>query len=331
MPRIPYALLMPVVLLVMAQGRRAQAEVNTAPVTPTPSSAQMTDLNFLLFAGGALIFVAVACVVVLAVWGPPRLRAGLARPALIVGAGIAFPVVVLTCLLLYSFSLTSSSQASGPPAVRIQIVGELWWWRVRYLDAEGRVLFDTANEIHIPTGMPVEIVLTSDNVIHSFWVPELTGKLDMIPGHINRLRIQTQTPGVYQGQCAEYCGAQHTKMAFMVQAVAPEAFDDWVRQQSHPAAAPDASLRTGAQLFQQACARCHTVRGTAADGTSGPDLTHVGGRLTLGAGVLRNNVGAMAGWIAGNQDLKPGNPMPAFRDWSGAELLAVARYMDSLK
>ncbi|WP_236844345.1 cytochrome c oxidase subunit II [Bordetella sp. 02P26C-1] len=330
MLRIPYAPLLPVVLLHLAGGRRAQAEVSSAPVTPTPSSGQMTDLNFLLFTGGAVIFVAVACVVVLAIWGPPRFRAGLARPVLIVGAGIVFPLAVLTGLLLYSFNLTSS-EASEQPAVRIHVVGELWWWRVSYLDAEGGVLFDTANEIHIPTGKSVEIVLTSDNVIHSFWVPELTGKLDMIPGHTNRLRIRAQAPGVYRGQCAEYCGAQHTKMAFMVQAVAPEAFNDWVGQQMRPAAAADGRLRTGAQLFQQACSRCHTVRGTEARGTSGPDLTHVGGRMTLGAGVLRNNLGAMAGWIAGNQDLKPGNPMPAFRDWSGVELLAVARYMDSLK
>lgn len=305
--------------------------VHAQPTLAWANATSPTDhLNAVLFMGAILIFAAVVGVIAAALFGPVKLRNVLARPTLIVLAGIAFPVVTLTVLLGYAFS-TTSSLSQVVPAARVEVVGEQWWWRVRYLDESGALLFETANEIRIPSRLPVDLILTSDNVIHSFWVPALTGKLDMIPGHTNRMRLQAPEPGVYAGQCAEFCGAQHAKMRFTVQALPPDQFYDWAARQRQPARAVEPDLQRGERLFQQACMQCHTVRGTPANGTSGPDLTHVGSRWTLAAGVLPNNVGAMAGWIAGSQHLKPGNHMPSFDQWSGVQLREVARYVDSLQ
>lgn len=317
------------------------ASAERAPaILPAPPAGEgasgVADISSVLFIGATVIFLAVAALIAVALFGPVSLRRRLSRPSLIVGAGIAFPVVALTALLVYVLSTASSmARAGATAATRIEVTGELWWWRVRYLDAAGKPVFETANDIRIPAGEWVEFVLKSDNVIHSFWIPELGGKLDMIPGHVNRLRVRALGAGRYTGQCAEYCGAQHANMKFGVQAMAPDAFQAWLSAQAQPAApalsVAEPTLRQGARLFQQACAQCHTVRGTSAAGTQGPDLTHVGSRLSLAAGVLPNNVGALAGWIAGSQHIKPGNPMPSFDQLPGEDLRAVAHYLESLK
>ena len=298
-----------------------------------PYAQRVTEMSWWLFVGGAVLFVWVLTMLALAIFGPPRIRASLGRRATIVVAGIGIPAVILSALLVYAFWTSAKlSRTTAPAAARIAVNGEMWWWRVSYLDAHGEVLFETANDIRIPVGKPVDITLTSDNVIHSFWVPNLAGKVDMIPGHVNRLRVQADTAGRFSGQCAEYCGAQHANMKFDVAAMAPEQFEEWLQAQRQPAKEPEeARLRVGQQLFMQACAQCHTIRGTRASGRLGPDLTHIGSRLSLGAGTLPNNVGAMAGWIAGSQHIKPGNPMPAFNELSGEGLRAVAQYMESLK
>ena len=295
-------------------------------------AARIAEIGWVLYVGAAVIFVAVAALLGLAMFGPANLRRRLSRPVLIVGAGIAFPVVALTALLIYVLTpAPSAARDAASFAARVEVTGELWWWRVRYLDGSGGLLFETANEIRIPTGKPVEFLLKSDNVIHSFWIPELGGKLDMIPGRVNRMRALARTPGTFRGHCAEYCGAQHAQMRFDVQAVSAEAFDAWVQAQRQPARPAEPALRQGEQRFLQACAQCHTVRGTAARGTLGPDLTHVGSRPSLAAGILPNNVGALGGWIAGSQQIKPGNAMPSFDQWPGEDLRAVARYLESLK
>jgi len=311
----------------------AAAMPTAAPAQPSGEAAALiAEIGWVLYVGAAAIFVAVSVLLALAMFGPAPLRRRLSRPALIVGAGISFPVAVLTALLLYVLSPTSAAtREAAPLAARIEVTGELWWWRVRYLDASGALLFETANEIRIPTGQPVEFLLKSDNVIHSFWIPELGGKLDMIPGRVNRMRALARTPGTFRGHCAEYSGAQHAQMRFDVQALAPAQFEAWMRAQREPARAAAAPLRQGEQLFMQACASCHAVRGTSAAGTLGPDLTHLGSRPSLAAGVLPNNVGALGGWIAGSQHIKPGNGMPSFDQWPGEDLRAVARYLESLK
>jgi cytochrome c oxidase subunit 2 len=175
--------------------------------------------------------------------------------------------------------------------------------------------------------------LKTQDVIHSFWVPSLAGKLDMIPGHVNAYRFAATRPGVYRGQCAEYCGAQHALMAFYVVAMAREEFETWYADQVAPAPEPILPLLAkGKALFlENGCGACHTVRGTLADGKLGPDLTHVGSRLSLAAGTFPNNRGTLAGWIASAQHLKPDNLMPSFGNLQGEELRAIAAYMDSLK
>ncbi|MCD0505916.1 c-type cytochrome [Bordetella petrii] len=298
-------------------------------------AAFAAEAAWALFAGGALIFLLVLIALAVALYGPPAWRRRVSGHAMVMGAGIVFPVVVLSALLVYSLGLAAAMLRSEPPAAaRIEIMGEMWWWRVRYLDQDGHVLFETANEIRIPVGQPVDLLLGSENVVHSFWVPNLAGKLDMVPGRINRLRIQADVAGRYRGQCAEFCGAQHAKMMFDVQALSAPAFQAWQQAQQQPGAAPPVAapqLRQGQQIFLQACAQCHTVRGTRAAGRQGPDLTHVGSRLSLASGVLPNNVGTLAGWIAGSQHIKPGNGMPAFNQLSGTQLRAVARYLENLQ
>jgi cytochrome c oxidase subunit 2 len=319
------------ILLLALSPLPAWAEAQSALHPKGDIAARIAEVSWVMFIGAAVIFLLVFAMLVLALVGPSRVRGLLGHRGLIVGAGMAFPVVVLTAWLAYSLSIAPTLAGANTPAARIEVVGEMWWWRVRYLDRDDQVLFETANEIRIPSGVPVEFVLRSDNVIHSFWVPNLAGKLDMVPGHVNRLRVQAKEPGVFRGQCAEYCGAQHAKMMFEVQSLSADDFQAWMAAQRRPAVEPsDARLGLGQQQFMQACAECHAVRGTGAAGTLGPDLTHVGSRRSLAAGVLPNNVGTLAGWIAGSQHIKPGNQMPSFK-LSADGLRAVAQYLHSLQ
>jgi cytochrome c oxidase subunit 2 len=321
-----------------------------------PDAQSIAAIGWVLFTGGTLIFLLVVALTAWSLWAHPAKRAWLTRHGLIVGGGVVFPVVALSALLIYSFTAARDIVGRKEPAsLRIEVVGERWWWRVTYLDGNGKPQAATANEIHIPTGRSVELTLKSADVIHSFWAPNLTGKLDMIPGHVNTLRLQADTPGTYRGQCAEYCGAQHANMAFFVVAETPQAFDAWLVRQSALADEPRTPfLQAGKELFlSQDCVDCHTVRGATvkvrqeralakiddcpmaqdvlADGSFGPDLTHIGGRLSIAAGTLANNAGTLAGWIASSQDLKPGNCMPSSDEFTGEELRALAGYLESLK
>ena len=186
-----------------------------------------------------------------------------------------------------------------------------------------------ANELHIPVGEPVVLELESADVVHSFWVPRLSGKLDMVPGRRNLMRIQADEPGVYGGQCAEYCGGPHALMGFVVVAHPAAEFARLMAQRREPQPAPaDPAAIAGQALFQSAgCAACHRIAGTSANGLAGPDLTHVGSRRTLGAGILPNNRGTLMGWIGNSQAIKPGNRMPPYAVLSGDELKALAVYL----
>lgn len=223
------------------------------------------------------------------------------------------------------------TQAAPPPALTIEIRGYRWWWDVRYPSADPNRIAVTANELHIPLGQTVEVTLRSDNVIHSFWVPALGGKTDLIPGQINRMRIEADRAGVYRGQCAEFCGLQHAGMAFLVVVEPPREFEAWLTAQIAPAtqAASD-TARRGQTLFQVRCGGCHAVRGTDAMGIVGPDLTHLKSRRTIAAGLLPNTPGHLAGWIANPQTLKPGSLMPNL-ELSGAELTSIAAYLETLQ
>ena len=249
----------------------------------------------------------------------------------LIGGGIVFPSVVVLALLVYAIHVGEALSGASGRNSEVEIVGKQWWWDVRYISEKGDVVL--ANELRIPVGRPVQIALSTDDVIHSFWVPALAGKVDMIPGRTNRIVLQATTPGIYRGQCAEFCGAQHSWMAFYVVAEPEAEYHAWLARQAAPAAEPaNPFLARGRDAFlREDCADCHTVRGTSAKGKRGPDLTHVGGRLSIGAGVLGNGVGALAAWIADPQHIKPGNLMPATRTLEGEELRALASYLESLK
>jgi cytochrome c oxidase subunit II len=297
-----------------------------------PFAGPLNVLAWVLFAMAAAVLAIVLVALGVALFGPRRWRKRLGGERLIWIGGLAFPVVVLSALLVYGLGLTGRlSEEPRPDEMRVRVTGEMWWWRVAYLDAAGREVLQDANELHIPVGRPVVLELDSADVIHSFWVPRLAGKVDMIPGRRNFLRIQADAPGAYGGQCAEYCGGPHALMGFVVVAHEPAEFEAWRARQAAPAAAATIP-HAGAGVFARAgCGACHTVAGTAFNGLAGPDLSHVGSRRTLGAGILPNNQGTMAGWIADSQSIKPGNRMPAYPVLTGQELRDVSAWLESLE
>ena len=251
-----------------------------------------------------------------------------------VAGGIVFPAVVLTVLLVFTLrTLGSISPRRDEPApLVVEVIGKQWWWEVRYPHQEPARIAITANELRIPVGRRVRVELEASDVIHSFWVPGLQGKTDMIPGRTNLTWLQADAPGRWRGQCAEFCGVQHAKMALVVVAEPQADFDAWLERQRAPADPPaDSAGRADESAFvASGCVLCHTVRGTPARGELGPDLTHVGGRLTLAGGILPNTAGHLAGWIADPQSLKPGSRMPVV-PLTASELHAIVRYLGSLR
>jgi cytochrome c oxidase subunit 2 len=248
----------------------------------------------------------------------------------IVIGGMIVPAVIL--VLTFAFTIATENATAAPlanAAMTIHIIGHRWWWEVRYADDSSGVV--TANEIHIPAGRPIRLELTSDDVIHSFWIPQLAGKTDVIPGQRNVAWIQADSPGVYRGACTEYCGLQHANMASYVVAQSPSEFGRWLEQQRASAGVPDSVGAAGLAVFQaSACASCHTIRGTSAVGRIGPDLTHLVSRATIAAGVLENTRGNLAGWIANPQSIKPGNIMPTV-PLRSRDLQALLAYLGTLQ
>jgi len=298
-----------------------------------PQAREVAELWWLMAAGAVVLWLFVVGCAVYATRVQPGAHEDFAGTAFIVGGGVALPVVVLSPLLVYSFLLAREPAATPGAGLRIEVIGKQWWWEVRYFAPGADEPVIGANEVRLPVGQPVELSLRSTDVIHSFWIPSLAGKTDMVPGRVNRMVIQAETPGVFRGQCAEYCGGPHALMAFYAVAMAPGDFAPWLEHEARPArTSEEGLLAEGRELFlASGCDACHTIRGTPADGQLGPDLTHVGGRVSLGAGILPNNVGTIAGWIAGTQHLKPGNHMPSFNIFSGRELRALAAYLESLE
>jgi cytochrome c oxidase subunit 2 len=276
-----------------------------------PAAEAVADLTTVLAVGATVILVLVMGLVAYGALGEPR-RAS--TGLWVIGGGIVFPVVVLSALLVYDRTLIHALSAPAPSGSRtVEVEGRQWWWEVRYpRTAPGGRDVVTANELHVPVGEAVDLVLTTSDVIHSFWVPSLAGKVDMVPGRRNRLTLKVGREGVYRGQCAEFCGVQHARMALLVVAMPTAAFEAWAARQAAPAVAPaSAELGAGLDAFlAHGCSGCHTIQGTAAQGRLGPDLTHVGSRRTLAAATLANHVDTMAAWIADAHRFKPGNRMP---------------------
>jgi cytochrome c oxidase subunit 2 len=248
-------------------------------------------------------------------------------------AGTAITVVILVATVVYSIA-TGSALASTPQdtALRVKVTGHQWWWEFEYEDSIPEHTLVTGNELHVPVGEPIQIIGTSRDVIHSFWAPSLFGKKDLIPGKATSMWFQADKPGIYRGQCAEFCGHQHAKMAVIIVAESRDKFNSWYKTQLQPAApSADSLTRAGESVFMsRGCPLCHTVGGTRAMGTMGPPLTHVGSSLTIASGTLANTRGNMAGWIMDPQRIKPGVRMPP-NNLSGPELQALLTYLESLK
>lgn len=260
--------------------------------------------------------------------------AGGGKQWILLGGVLVSCTVLVILFFITLWVLNPLGQEDRPVDLELEVTGHLWWWEVKYVNAKDPVSeFVTANEIHIPTDARVRITLLSADVIHSFWVPRLHGKLDMIPGVENSLILEADKAGVYRGQCAEYCGLQHTHMRFLVIAQSPQEYRRWADRQRRPAQQPtNPQLTLGKQVFEQhACATCHTVRGSQADGEAGPDLTHFGSRLTLGAGLLPNERAHLQAWIVNAPSLKPGVKMPESKQLDGESLNALTLYLESLQ
>ncbi|WFU75015.1 cytochrome c oxidase subunit II [Bradyrhizobium sp. CB2312] len=297
--------------------------------------------NFLIFLiVGAVVWIAV--LIVLCVGMLRRKRAADQPLALhhsfeqttgrvVFALGVATLVIVLG-LSIVSYAGQRTVFAKDENALTLKIIGHQWWWEVRYEDDSPDKSFVTANEIRIPTGQPVKVELESADVIHSFWVPSLTGKMDLITGQKNELQFTAKNAGVYRGQCAEFCGLQHAHMAFAVLALSADEFGRWRDHENQSASSPTDPLgKQGEQLFRaRGCALCHTIRGTLAGGQLGPDLTHVGSRTTIAAGTLPMTPATLGGWIADPQHIKPGNYMPKMPLQSD-ELIAILHYLEQLK
>lgn len=248
---------------------------------------------------------------------------------LIVWGGIVMPAIVLVFLFILNVRAMADTITGDDDSLTIELTGRQWWWEVHYTEQQ----FYTANEIHIPAGQPVELKLRSEDVIHSFWVPQLSGKLDLIPDRVNTLWIQADQPGEFWGACAEFCGVQHAKMQLVVVAHAEDEFDTWLAAQQQPSARPETvdTLRGQEVFLSTTCIECHTVRGTQATGELGPDLTHLASRLTLGAGSVPNTLGNLGGWVADPHSIKPGNFMPPTQNLSSEDFTALLAYLQSLE
>lgn len=299
-----------------------------------PFSNTVTTLAWALFGGAVLIFGLVCVAMWVAIYGSHALRAKLGGERVVKWFGLVIPGGVLLLLLAWGLTMARGLTTVQGDELRMRVAGNIYWWRVSYLDAAWREIHADANELHIPAGRPVVIDMVSEDVIHSFWVPKLGGKMDMIPGRTNRLKLQADKPGVYGGQCAEFCGGAHALMGFVVVAHAAADWQRWLdaRLKPLPGAALTVEALRGKQLFSEVgCATCHRVAGTEAQGVAGPDLTHVGSRQSLGAGILPNTRATLTGWIADSQSIKPNNRMPAYRSLKSEELNALAAYMESLQ
>jgi cytochrome c oxidase subunit II len=302
-----------------------------------PAAESMAELWWLMLGLGVAVFVIFAVVLALGLFrrrppetGVPGAEGPNGFHAWMVAGGVAVPLVVIAVVFAATVHAMRDVPTTAPPgALVIDVVGHQWWWEVKYPE-EG---ISTANEIHVPVGRDVALRLRSADVIHSFWVPELGGKMDLLPDKTNTLVLEADEPGEHVSRCAEFCGLQHTLMGMVVVAEPQDRFNSWVAARQQPAAEPsEAAARRGQEVFLGAggCASCHSVRGTAAAGTAGPDLTHFASRPTIGAGPLPNTPENRVEWVADPHDVKRGVAMPAARI-TGEDLDAVLAYLGALR
>ncbi|HTQ15090.1 MAG TPA: cytochrome c oxidase subunit II [Rhizomicrobium sp.] len=288
-----------------------------------------------------LVLIVISALVAAAIWRRPGLAMPPAGATIAVSdpesgpgwlwTGVGLSSLVLLGVVVWTMAVLARVTSPGAAApLTIEVTGHQWWWQVRYLSADPARIFTTADEIRIPTGVPVKIRLIGGDVIHSFWVPALTGKTDLIPGQTNETWMEASRPGIYRGQCTEYCGIEHAHMGFVVVAQKPAEFEAWrARQLQSPAPPATPAAQAGLQSFVMHCGACHAVRGTDAGGALGPDLSHIATRVTLAAGVLANTPGNRARWIADPQSVKPGALMQK-PELTKAELGRIDAYLATL-
>ena len=306
-----------------------------------PPARSIATLGWMLMALSVAIWLAVMLALAVALFRrrldsdhSPATTRRLTRHVILASAAT---VVVLVALAVMTFVADRGlNSPSGRGAITVDVIGHQWWWEFQYRGASPDRFVTSPNELHIPVGVPVVLRATSRDVIHSFWVPNLHGKRDLIPGEVTSTWIQADRPGVYRGQCAEFCGHQHARMAFLVVAEPAARFQAWIAGQRQPAREPAADaagdeLRRGRDVFLQGpCVTCHTIRGTEAGARLGPELTHVGSRMTLAAGTLPNTRDHLAKWVVNAQAVKPGSRMPPIA-LSATELEPLLAYLRSLR
>ena len=308
-------------------------------------AAALADLFWWMLIGTGVVWAVVVGLAVYATYFSRRPLSQRGARILIIGGGVVVPSVVLTGLLVYGLAMLPELLAAAPPgALEVHVTGHQWWWRVRYPPAingqpsgpgqpprdEG---VELANEIHLPVGRPVEFTLESPDVIHSFWIPSLGGKVDMIPGRSTRLLLEPTQVGTYRGVCAEYCGTAHALMSFVVVVESQQDFERWLDRERRVAVEPSTTeQRRGAEVFlASGCGACHSVRGTPARSRVGPDLTHVAGRRSIGAGTLPRSSDAFHLFVSRTDEIKPGVHMPAFGMLPPEDLHQLATYLEGLE
>ncbi len=307
---------------------------STSALEPAGYAArEIADLFWAMAMGAAVVWVVVMALGIYAVRIRPRPDKPRQAAMLIIGGGAVLPTLILAGYLIYGLALLPRLTAPAPEgSLQIEVTGEQWWWRVRYHLPNGET-FDLANEIRLPIDEPVEFLLGSPDVIHSFWIPSIGGKMDMIPGRVTRLTLEPIRTGIFRGVCAEYCGTSHALMSFYAVVTERAEFDRWLEQEARPAREPSEPLAVrGRELFlANGCGACHTVRGTPADGVVGPDLTHVAGRRSIGAGMLPTERDAFYRWTAHTDEVKPDVLMPSFGMLPSDDLDAMAAYLAGLQ
>ena len=319
---------------------------NQAALNPVGPGAHNIEREFaLIFWITTIVYLIVLAVLVIAIARRHHTLATMPEPIqttpesdqlatrAVAGAMIA-TVLLIFIMMVGSFRASRAMGRMGEVQnpLTIEVYGHQWWWEVRYPNDISSNIVTTANEIHVPTGTSIRIHGTSRDVIHSFWVPNVQGKRDLIPGYENDLMLQVDQPGIWRGQCAEFCGEQHAHMGFYVIADPPAKFAQWMNEQLTDAPTPTTPQTIhGEQVFlTHACIMCHTIRGTTAAATVGPDLTHLASRNTIAAGALPNTIGNLAGWISNPQSIKPGVRMPP-NQMPGSDLQDLLAYLDTLR
>jgi cytochrome c oxidase subunit 2 len=298
------------------------------------------DLSYLVFAICGAIFVIVAGLLTYALFRFRRRASdGNSEPPQVYGsnqieiAWTVIPILIVFVLTMATARVIGALQDKSQPAnaLQVTVIGHQWWWEIRYPGLN----IVTANELHVPVSQPGRerlafLTLESADVAHSFWVPQLSGKTDVIPNRANHMWLDPRETGIYLGNCAEYCGTQHANMLIRVVADSAEDFDQWIAQQQKPATLDQSSAQSRAAFLGMACVNCHTVRGTPAHGTFGPDLTHLMSRRTLASGMIPNTFGTVFAWVGHPQAIKPGNLMPDMQ-LNDKELGQVAAYLSTLR